>query len=196
MNLDYILPVRLQLCARIVVTFCSGVLTKLRISEWVTFERGVKCCSIESKEISTHWGWMTHICISKLTIIGSDNGLAPGRRQAIIWTDAGILSIGSLGTNFSEILITIHTFSFKKIYLNMSSGKWRPFCLGFNVLTCWRSNMFRSKTAFWRKMTHRYWIMECVIQNANKFYPMCKSGHSLNIMAGLYLVWNSIWQRA
>ena len=48
---------------------------------------------------------MTHICISKLIIIGSDNGLSPDRRQAIIWTNAGLLLIGPLGTNFSEILI-------------------------------------------------------------------------------------------
>ena len=41
----------------------------------------------------THWGRVTHICVSKLTIIGSDNGLSPGRRQAIIWTYAGILLI-------------------------------------------------------------------------------------------------------
>ena len=75
----------------------------------------------------THWGRVTHICVSKLTIIGSDNGLSPGRRQAIIWTNAGILSIGPLGTNFSEILIEILTFSFKKMHLKMSSGKWRPF---------------------------------------------------------------------
>ena len=47
----------------------------------------------------THWGRVTHICVSKLTIIGSDNGLAPWRRQAIIWTNAGILLIGPLGTN-------------------------------------------------------------------------------------------------
>ena len=37
----------------------------------------------------THWGRVAHICVSKLTIIGSDNGLSPGRRQAIIWTNAG-----------------------------------------------------------------------------------------------------------
>ena len=54
---------------------------------------------------------MTHICVSKLTIIGSDNGLSPGRRQAIIWTNAGIL------------------------FIRTSSGKWRPFCLGLNELT-------------------------------------------------------------
>ena len=77
-----------------------------------------------------HWGRVTHICVGKLTFIGSDNGLSPGRRQAIIWSNAGILLIGPLGTNFSEILIEIDTFSFKK----MSSGKWRPCCLSLNVL--------------------------------------------------------------
>ena len=58
----------------------------------------------------THWGRVTHICVSKLSIINSNNGLAPDRRQAIIWTNAGILLIGSLGTNYSDILIEIHTF--------------------------------------------------------------------------------------
>ena len=70
---------------------------------------------------------MTHICIIKLTIICSDNGLLLGWRQAIIWTNAGILLIGILGTNFSEILIKIQMLSFKKMYLKMSSGKWRHF---------------------------------------------------------------------
>ena len=83
----------------------------------------------------THWGRVTHICISKLTIIGSDNGLSPERRQAIIWTNAGLLLIGPLGTNFIEILIGIQTFSFKKMHLKMSSAKQRPFCLGLNVLS-------------------------------------------------------------
>ena len=84
--------------------------------------------------ILTHWGRVTHICVGKLAIIGSDNGLSPKRRQPIIWTNAGILLIGPLGTNFSEILIGCHTFSFTKMHLKMSSGKWRPFCLGLNVL--------------------------------------------------------------
>ena len=83
----------------------------------------------------THWGRVTHICVSKLTTIGSDNGLSPGRCQAIIWTNDGILLIRTLGTNFSEILSEIHSFSFKKFYLKMSSGKCRPFCLGLNMLT-------------------------------------------------------------
>ena len=85
----------------------------------------------------THWGWVTHICVGNLNIIGSDNGLSPGllgRPGAIIWTSAGILLIGPLGTNFSEILIGIQTFSFKKMHLKMSPAKWRPFCPGLNVL--------------------------------------------------------------
>ena len=83
----------------------------------------------------THWRRVTHICVSNLIIIGSDNGLPPGQRQAIIWTNAGILLIGHLGTNFSEILFEILTFSFNKRCLNVSSVKWRPCCLGLNVLS-------------------------------------------------------------
>ena len=82
----------------------------------------------------THWGRVTHICVSKLTISGSDNGLSPGRRQAIIWTNAGILLIRTLGTHFSEILGLMHSFSFKKKNLKMSSAKGRLFSLGLNEL--------------------------------------------------------------
>ena len=60
----------------------------------------------------THWGRVAHICVSKQIIMVSDNGLSPDRRQAIIWTNAGLLLIGLLGTNLSEILIKILTFSF------------------------------------------------------------------------------------
>ena len=74
----------------------------------------------------TYWG---------LVIFGSDNDLSPGRRQAIIWTDDGIFLIGPVGTNFSEILSEIHIFSFKKKLFKASSAKWRPFCLGLNMLT-------------------------------------------------------------
>ena len=74
----------------------------------------------------THWGRVTHICVSKLAIIGPDNGLAP--------SNAGILLIEPLGTNVSEILIGIQTFLFKKLHYKMSSAKWCPLCLGLNVL--------------------------------------------------------------
>ena len=85
-------------------------------------------------DILTHWGRVTHICVGTNTNIGSDNGLSPGRCQAIIWINAGILLIGPLGTNVSENSIGIQTFSFKNMHLNMSSAKWRPFCLGLNEL--------------------------------------------------------------
>ena len=75
--------------------------------------------SLDLNEL-THWGRVTHICVSKLTIFGSDNGLAPAN-----WT---------LQTNFSEIVIEIYTFSFKKMHVKMSFGKWRPSCPELNVL--------------------------------------------------------------
>ena len=92
---------------------------------------------VSSKLHLTHWGWVTHICISRITNIGSDNGLSPGRRRSIIWTNAEILLIEPFGTNFSEIFMAIHIFSFKKMHLNMS-GKWRPFCVGLNVFNTLR----------------------------------------------------------
>ena len=77
------------------------------------------------------------ISVNKLATIGADNGLSPGRRQAIIWTNAGILLIGPLETNFIEIVIGIQLFLFKKMHLQMSSAKWRQFCLGLNVFRLW-----------------------------------------------------------
>ena len=92
-----------------------------------------QCQNLMEWIVLTHWG-LVHIWIGNLTIIGSDNGSSPGRRQAIIWTNAGILLIGPLGTNVSEILIEIHIFSFKKMHFKMLSGKWQPFCFSLNVL--------------------------------------------------------------
>ena len=66
---------------------------------------------------------MTHICVSKSTIIGSDIGLSPGRRQVITQTNTGILLIGTSGANFSETLNEPHALSFKKMHLKMSSAK-------------------------------------------------------------------------
>ena len=92
-----------------------------------------ECCGLWYNGIS-HWDQVTYICVSKLTIIGSNNDLPPGRRQAFIWTNAGKLLIQTKGTNSSEILSGIHIFLFKKMHFKMSSGKWGPCCLGLNVL--------------------------------------------------------------
>ena len=62
--------------------------------------------------------------------IGSDNGLPPIRRQAIIWTNAGLLSIGPLGINLSEILIKIQNFLFQNAYDNIVCKKGGHFVQG------------------------------------------------------------------
>ena len=86
---------------------------------------------------------MTHICLSILNTIGSDNVFPPDRRQAIIWTNAGILLIGPVGTNFSEILIEILIFSIKKMRLNVSSAKMWQFRLGLNVLMTYGCQFYK-----------------------------------------------------
>ena len=68
----------------------------------------------------TLWGRVTDLCVSKITIIAPDNVLSPGRHQVVIWTNAGILSIGPLGTNLSEILMELRIFSFKNMHLKMA----------------------------------------------------------------------------
>ena len=104
------------------------------------------CQTIHSSQSCqlTHWGWVMHIpvCVGNLTITGSDNGLSPVWRQAIICTNAGILLIGPLGTHFSEISIESLTFSFRKMCLKESSAKWWPFCLSLNELIHWLVGMW------------------------------------------------------
>ena len=112
------------------------------------------------------WGRVTHICVSKITIIGSVNRLSLGRRQAIIWTNDEILLIGVLGTNFSEILIEIQTFSFWKNRLKVSSSKWRPFCLGLNELRCMYSHS---------EHTEIYWQWFNLIVKCDAFQRILKS---------------------
>ena len=101
----------------------NAICTKIHVHVQVLDFNG----SLTAVEL-THLGRVTHICVSKLTIIGSDNGLSPGWRQAIIWTNAGILLTRTLETNFSEILSKIRALSFKKMELKMSSAKW-PQCV-------------------------------------------------------------------
>ena len=97
-----------------------------------------------------------HICVNNLTIIGSDNGLSPGRRQAIIRTNAGILLTRPIGTNFSEILIETLIFSFKKMRLKVASAKRRPFCLGLNVLRLCQTENGKAKGEDRHKDTKLY----------------------------------------
>ena len=90
---------------------------------------------------AAHWGQVMQICISKLTITGSDHG-TQDQRQTMIWTSDGIISTGPLGTDICENIIGIHIFPFTQIHFKMSSEKWRPFCLGLNVLKARHSFAF------------------------------------------------------
>ena len=121
-----------------------------------------------------HWGRVTQICVNKLTIIDSDNGVSSVQRLAIIWTSAGILLIGPLGTNFSEILIKILTFSFKKMRLKMSSATWWPFWLGLSVIRkSYGSNGASNKTdVLVRRLSFRRCRYDCI--NENITFAMAK----------------------
>ena len=131
----------------------------------ILFQYPLKYFSLWFSWQLTHWGQVTHICVGNLTIIGSDNGLLPGQGQAITWTNVGILLIGLLGINFSEMLIKIHTFSFKKMHLKMSSGKRQPFCLGLNVLI---------------KISTHVWILKGIDETVNKqLLDPCYMGHGI-----------------
>ena len=98
-------------------------------------ERFIEChWCIRERQGLTHWGRVTRIWASQHTTIVSYNGLSPVRRQAIIWTNYGILLIRFLGTNFIEVLIEVHGFPFNDMHLKMSCVKRRPFYLDLNVI--------------------------------------------------------------
>ena len=93
---------------------------------------------------------MTHICVSKLTIIGSDNGLSPDRRQAIIWTNAGLLLIGPLLYILTcTYLPDMHTEVFKNAYFIRT--------IGLHILKSirWASTQ-RVCTVYPKKYAHGY----------------------------------------
>ena len=92
---------------------------------------------------------MPHICVSEQDQHCFSNGLSPIRRQAITWTNAVLLSIRPLGTNFNEIWIKIQNFSFMKIHFKMSSAKWRSFCSGGNDLSYHDSHLSSWDSKLW-----------------------------------------------
>ena len=85
--------------------------------------------------VLTRWGWVMHICVGNLAIMVSDNGLLPGRHQAIIWTNDGISLISNLRNKLQwNLRSEFCTFSLRKRHLIMPSAEWRPFCHGLNAL--------------------------------------------------------------
>ena len=105
---------------------------------------------------------MTHICVSKLTIIISDNGLVPG------WFVNR--------TNFNAILIKIHTLLYKKIHLKIYSGKRRKFCLGFKLLRVLRLHKISNRNTRNTKKHDAKWNLKL---NHSKCRPFaCLKGRS------------------
>ena len=96
----------------------SIIQVAIRIPWYCTEAHGCQIPWVQFYVHLTHW--LTHIYGSKFSIIGSDNGLSPGWRQAIIGTNARKLLMWPLGTKFSEILIEIHILFFQKMYSNLS----------------------------------------------------------------------------
>ena len=82
----------------------------------------------------THWGRVTHICVSKLAIIAPDVAWSAPSHNLNQWWNI----VNSNHRNKRQWkLKRNHIFSFKKMHLKISAAKWRPFCLGLNVLKWW-----------------------------------------------------------
>ena len=115
----------------------SNIKHNISLSErnTMSFPYGLQPCNNELFSTLIHWGRVTHMCAGKLTIVGAGNGFSPRRRHTIVWSKVKILLTVPLGTNFSELLIIIQIFSFKKMHLITSCANWRPFCLGLSVLS-------------------------------------------------------------
>ena len=110
------------------MSLVSSRVNEIKMKCWVL---GMFCAQVLLSDLPL----VLHICVSELGKYCSGNGLLPVQHQAITWTNAGLLLIGPLGTNFSEIQIKMQLFSFTKMHLNLSAEKWWPFCPGGDELT-------------------------------------------------------------
>ena len=106
--------------------------TLLRIPLWVEKGRIVITHNMILLSL-THCDRMTHICVGKLTIIGSENGLSPRRRQANIWTNAGSFLIESLEQTSMKYQSEFKYFHWRKcaenVVCEMTSILSRPRCV-------------------------------------------------------------------
>ena len=85
--------------------------------------------------VLTHWGLVMHICHQPRPSLVQIMACRLFGAKPLSKPMLGYCELNSLRTNFSEILIKIQNFSLRKIHLKISSVKWRPYCLGLNVLT-------------------------------------------------------------
>ena len=106
--------------------------------------------------------WRIYVSVNQQSLVQT-KGLSPDWRQAIIWTKAGILFISPLETNVNGIVVAIHAFSFNKMHLDMSSGNWRPFCFGLNVVSVTCSTLQVSFPYVWLYIDILGWHLFSII---------------------------------
>ena len=100
---------------------------------WVSIYNG-SYSNYRASLILTHWGPVTHICVSKVIIIGSDNGLLPGRRQShylnqcwniVNWTLRNKLQWNINGNQY----IFIQENAFENVVCELTAILSRPQCV-------------------------------------------------------------------
>ena len=112
----------------------------------------------------THWDRVTHICVSQLIIIGSDNGLSPDRRQAIIWNKWWNIVIWTLGKKFQwnlnrNLYIFIQENAFENVVWKLAVILSRPQCVkSYQLFPCcwpplWRSSLCSRVSLLWAQTT-------------------------------------------
>ena len=112
------------------------LLQQIAIQKWKYVSSALSIERIQHRSILllTLWGRVTHICVSKQAIIGSENGLSPGRCQVIIWTCAGLLVIWTFGNKLQwnlnkNLYIFIQENAFENVVWKMAAILSRPQCV-------------------------------------------------------------------
>ena len=132
----------------------------------------------------THGGRVTYICVSKLTIIGSDNDLMPSRQQCwdiVYWT--------LRKKKLQWILIKVYTYSFKEIHLNVV-WNWRPYYLDLIMLShAVKMHVYTSLNR-WSKENRDVQLSTCLC----KSFSYIMHQYILNNLLFLsYYILNSLW---
>ena len=124
--------------------------------------------------LSMNWTDITKLailCVGNLTIIGSDNGLSPGRRQAIIWTNGEIL------WNFDQNwYIYIQENAFENVFCEMASILSQPQQSGTKpnlVAKIWPPNL----------VTICVWLPKMVDNVSSQFHHLVKTGLNVGSLA-------------
>ena len=130
--ISYYLRQEIITCLASGISKSTNYIIRVRLDKYVKSPE-YKCTKTQLKcTCITHGGRVTHIYVGRITIMGSDDGLSPGRFQPIIWTSAKILLSGPVGTNKRNIHWNVNIFiqgnAFENVVCEMvailSRGRW------------------------------------------------------------------------